>query len=81
MLCLRHSVGYFLCGPECRSAQIELQGDLDHPVFAHRTHRIDAWDAGKLPLQRCCDRTCHGFRARAGQLRRHHHYGKTHIGQ
>src|SRR5262249_5092035 len=61
--------------------QVELDRYICDPKRANRSHRIDAGDGRKLPLQRGSNRRCHRVRVGPGQTGRYRYGREVYIGQ
>ena len=67
--------------PSMIAVQIELQRDLGVADGAHRGHRVQAGDAGELPLERRGHRGRHGVRVAPGRLADTISVGKSTFGR
>ena len=61
--------------------QRKLKRDVGLPAAAGRGHRIETGDGRELAFQRRGDRSRHGFRTGAGQLRLHLQGGEVDVGR
>ncbi len=71
---------HILCGALDVALEIELHCDRRRPYPACRGHLRQAWDGGKLLLERGGDGGSHRFRARPGIIDRYHDGRKIDLG-